>query len=794
MANLVGPDGRDYVIDEADKATYADRLKSAMARGYRPVSEAAPKTTIEKVKGAASAVAEPLAAGAVGGVQGLTAGLFGASLRGNQAARQGLEEQKQAHPIASVVGELGGALVNPINEVAAPFEAAKGAGLAARIGGKVAGNAAVGSLFGAGNMLSDAALGDQDLTAEKLIAGPGMGALLGGGLGGMMGAVGETASAILPKVGRAIEDAQQPLKEFADKRWLRAGGAMDADIKKIPEWKVPLVADAIEKHVGVSGDIPKGLESMEAEHEELGKRIGELVRSADEGRAPLELHPENYLKDANPLELKAVKGKLADLSDALQENQIKGGGFEGAHKIISTFGKDANWKRVLDDEPIRNAMMKDLYRDVRADFESQLAPHLGSDAAKEFLDVNSRYGALSTAAGIAQKAALKGSHVGGIGDIGAVIAGGGGVHGLGLAIGRRIANQYGPGVAAKLADQIASSPALMSMASSFAKQIPQASQWLGEYAGPLAQAASRGPQHALAQHMVMAAARPDYQQKAVAAGFTPENSEQHQAALMKAHGIAQMAAAAKEHDDEVDRHVDKVFKGGRAPESSAPTTQDFGAKRMRLDSLEGHNKRVDEIRQLAADPQALLERTTKNLGNLANIAPGVSGGMTRVASTAMQYLAAQAQTPPKAGPLAPDYVPSEAERYSFAKKLEAVEEPLSVMRHAAAGTLTQEQVDALKAVYPSLYADISNRLLTKAVSVKSMPYQQVLMVGLLTGTDLDGTTSDAAIASNQATIRANSQKPGQPGVTPPSSHGSSKNSLAARTASPTDRLGTSEAS
>lgn len=897
MATLIGPDSRRY--DILDGADLQARLAEAQKLGYRLETEAEPQTTGEKVLGGVADVADVAGAMGGGGLQGVTAGAFGAALRGNQQARQALEAQKEEHPIASTVGDFGGMLLNPINELAKPIEAmGAGGNFAARLGSKAAGQGAVNSLFGAGNYLSDAALGDQDLSSEKMFSAMGMSGLLGSTFGALgagaeelpraMRAVGDAADGIIPSLGKSLAGAKGPLEEFANQRWLKAGGAIQKDLNTMGEPEQAAISDVIRQHMSGDGVLPKSLEdslgSINEERDALAKKVmqhadvgdaGGLHRSMDQEAAQAALDKDfeshgaqlgDALKEAdqagalpkyssfvkriddferglNPAERDAIKPDAEKIRGYLMEMGAQPvgtgpkNGFEALNDIKSSLQKGINYKA---EDNLKIDLKKQLVGLVRDEIDSQLEGQVSPELARKFftgkesfralkgaedalgrksstgadaiaalaehanvpLETSGRLEALRKAADLAKAGMdrIKGNRVLSASDYLAGIAGVasgnplGLLKGLGMSIGNKILREHGSAVAAKLADRIAASAPLMTVATSFTKQLPGKLPYLGEYGRELAQAAAQSPQAALAQHMVMAAAQPDYQQKAKAAGFQPETPAEYQGSLVKAHGLAQMAATIKTHDDEIDRHVDRVFKGGRAPESSTPTTQDFGAKRMRLDSLEGHNKRVDEIRQLAEDPQALLERTTKNLGNLSNIAPGVSGGMTRVASTAMQYLAAQAQTPPKAGPLAPDYVPSEAERYSFAKKLETVEEPMSVMRHAAAGTLTQEQVDALKAVYPSLYADISNRLLTKAVSVKSMPYQQVLMVGLLTGTDLDGTTSGAAIASNQATIRANSQKPGQPGVAPPSSHGSSKNSLAARTASPTDRLGTSEAS
>jgi len=77
-------------------------------------------------------------------------------------------------------GIAGGAtLIGLTGGLGAPLEAAMGGGY----GAAALGYGAEGALFGAGNVVSDASLGDPNLNAEKIISEVGFGAALGGGLG-----------------------------------------------------------------------------------------------------------------------------------------------------------------------------------------------------------------------------------------------------------------------------------------------------------------------------------------------------------------------------------------------------------------------------------------------------------------------------------------------------------------------------------------------------------------------------------------------------------------------------------
>lgn len=95
--------------------------------------------------------------------------------------KEARKKRMEVNPVTSTIGNMAGgaALIAGTGGLAAPAEAAMGTGLAAR----VLGTAAEGGLFGAGGALSDAALGDPNLNAQKVLSDVGFGAALGGGLG-----------------------------------------------------------------------------------------------------------------------------------------------------------------------------------------------------------------------------------------------------------------------------------------------------------------------------------------------------------------------------------------------------------------------------------------------------------------------------------------------------------------------------------------------------------------------------------------------------------------------------------
>lgn len=117
-----------------------------------------------------------------------------------------IQGRKEANPFTSnateILGNIGltsltGGLVNPA-------EAFLGKGI-----GTIAGLAAEGGILGAGNAISEQALGDPDMTAEKVAAHVGLGSVIGG----TFGLLGKGLEATIPKVKGRLNELFTDLKD-----------------------------------------------------------------------------------------------------------------------------------------------------------------------------------------------------------------------------------------------------------------------------------------------------------------------------------------------------------------------------------------------------------------------------------------------------------------------------------------------------------------------------------------------------------------------------------------------------
>ncbi len=255
FVQMVRDDGEVVRVEAMDVQHALDQGWQVDGPGARPPPEA-------------TDLAGSLAAGAAGAARGLSFGISDYALtKTGLVSPDTLQALKDEHETASTVGELGavlasmvrgtgkaGGLVQKVESIGASVSddiaralgtasrtgagkvlttaASKAGGAASRTGaGKVlttaaskAGGAAVeGALYGAGQWLSESSLGETEATTENLIASAGLGALVGGGLGGVFSVGGQLTKKALEDLGEGGSKALASIYERATGTKAREG-------------------------------------------------------------------------------------------------------------------------------------------------------------------------------------------------------------------------------------------------------------------------------------------------------------------------------------------------------------------------------------------------------------------------------------------------------------------------------------------------------------------------------------------------------------------------------------------
>lgn len=191
----------------------------------------------------------------------------------------------------------------------------------------------------------------------------------------------------------------------------------------------------------------------------------------------------------------------------------------------------------------------------------------------------------------------------------------------------------------------------------------------------------------------------------------------------------------------IDDHIQKFFTGGEVearPEHPGET-----------------EKTMADVKSLAANPEALVDRVHAQTAPLADMAPKVTAGINDAAGRAIQYLAAKVPVTPTAyalGGKPPPLACGQVDKFKAA--LDTVNDPVSVLRHAKEGTLTSDHLEALNAVYPQLLSEMRAQAMhhVSTLDPDTMEFGKKALLSKFVGQPLIREAEPQQIASTQATM------------------------------------------
>ena len=78
------------------------------------------------------------------------------------------------------------------------------------------------------------------------------------------------------------------------------------------------------------------------------------------------------------------------------------------------------------------------------------------------------------------------------------------------------------------------------------------------------------------------------------------------------------------------------------------------------------------------------------------------------------------------------YKPSTQDMYKFKKYLQAIQDPMAVLKEFGKGNITRESVEAIRFVYPDIYARMRVEVMKDIyANPESVDYKQRLLLGIL---------------------------------------------------------------
>ncbi len=225
----------------------------------------------------------------------------------------------------------------------------------------------------------------------------------------------------------------------------------------------------------------------------------------------------------------------------------------------------------------------------------------------------------------------------------------------------------------------------------------------------------------------------------------------------------------------IGRITNRVSKAIAAGAKSVFSDAPRGALGTGVISGRDYKDRVDRIQHLQQNPQAMLDHLEKSTSAMYEAAPNISSGIHNAMTAGVNFLAGKIPQPGPQFPLSQKFEPSQAQKDAFNHYFEVVDQPLSVLDSIKDGSLNNHQIEALQAVYPHLLTELRSQLVQHLDDGKDsdMPYSAQIALSKFLGMPLEGNMTPQAMMSNQAVFNP----PPQPPAAGPAKKGGSKSTL-----------------
>lgn len=626
-----------------------------------------------------------------------------------------IQARQEANPVLSTVSGIAGSL--PGLAALGPIEG-------------VGANAALGAGMAGTGLVSDYALGDPDLNAEKILTHIGFGAALGAGIGKLM----ETG--ISSPISKALEKAtgsetvQNLSKSDLAQGFMRGlEGLPETDIETPIRGMAKNLQDvydtsgeAVKKMYkdAMASDIKQGLSSVPLE---TAQEHALNIYSKIEGVAN-ELRGEEY----TPVARKIFGNKVSDLQNDLLSAESS----QEIYSTLNDFVKDFSGKSGLikwsSTPSASDVATQDLLRGINREVRNALSdPTMwGEKAAGAYKSASDLFHELSS---------IKNDH------------------GFDAAFTRQspdgriidpskvatfFKNYSAPGQDVK--------KQLLEDFFDVSKRIASASE---NYAGfEAAKDSIAGRFNALAKE--------NEEMRSVADAMSRKGGNPHLPfGLEKFNpynigrtlnaGITGIKTAGKIVSDvgeAIAKGAQNVFKGDKP-----------GIGTFETMSKSKYSKAVNQLQELS-DPNQMINHMEKQIGPMQEALPNIAPFMQASVQRGLQFLASKIPQPTSQLPLDAEFEPTPSQISKFGEYYNAVNDPLSSLKEIKNGTLSNEAMETLNTVYPQLLHEMRVQLTENMGKKKNLNYATKISLAKFMGQPLDSSQTPQSMLANQAAMNS----------------------------------------
>jgi hypothetical protein len=720
MATLTWTDGEVYDVPD-------ENVSKALAAGFKQASSedlARSEARSSPIKAGVESAVRNLVP--VAGQDILTQFQIGQTGQTEEEVVKAQNLRKQENPIASTIGAGVGFVAGPgkvLKPLTTPLRAA---GLV----GTASAGALEGTAMGLTEAVNESVLENQPLTAERLTASAMGSALTGGVIDFGFGVVGKGISALIKKAGSS--SLSEFLRSKGDdisasmidsKKWAKRYGAFEEDILKVAREEGVLTR-------GTALD-DASVQAAKAAEQRIWGQISDHLESAQyfDPPKPQQMFDEvmgNLKKyERDPFAQVALKEVQSTLDTLVGQNATWGElwSAQGRWRRIADVGSDTIRNDVIDDarRSLRDFIMENAPKKLAA---AQGAPELGASLRK----LNQRYAAMDAfEKGLSD--ATAGFNARGLGfkEIAAGVAVGG-VPGVATVAAGRLARKRGGFLVGETLNAMSESGLTQGIADSFRRNVMQrlsvAPELLGTFRATLEAAAARGSMDLMETHFQLANSTVG-EEYMTTMGMSPEGPEEMDGMSQRLAALDAVKRAADAQELQLSAAADGLF-GSTPGRKSGLSVSDLSPKEF--------EKTVKGLRDIIADPERMFANIPPEMHGAA---PLTAGQTAASMLNAARYLDSKAPKNPYEGmppAIAPQWAPSAAELDQFNRYREAVVAPASVLKNLAKGYIAPEQVEALQAVYPQMYAKLQQQITERMMMLKKpLEYQQRLALAAIIG-------------------------------------------------------------
>jgi hypothetical protein len=182
------------------------------------------------------------------------------------------------------------------------------------------------------------------------------------------------------------------------------------------------------------------------------------------------------------------------------------------------------------------------------------------------------------------------------------------------------------------------------------------------------------------------------------------------------------------------------------------------ANNMQEKNYEG---RLDKLEELAANPDKILDHVVDSTTGVSDD-PALQSALQTKGMQAANFLIEKMPKRPEVNNVfgtAPKYKPSDQELSKWNRYVRAVDNPMTILDDLNAGILTPESVEAVRTIYPDIYAQMSQKIIDKMATVKKpISYQAKLQISTLLGIPISSALGPQFIQSMQGNIQPEQQE------------------------------------